>query len=119
MKTTSIFPTVAGLLAALASPVAAQELSMGQVGTNCARHLLASADTAGDVPISLTNGTKETLLIAWMNFSGNAVVFGMLPPGSTFTDMSHPQHRYVVMDGNLNCLKSVRLGLVGHTEILR
>lgn len=102
-----------GVLAACTSTLAAQELGLSQVGANCAQFFVPSQVTQGDVPVKITNSSSLNVLVAWINFAGNALVVSSLAPGDTFSDSSHPQHRYVIMDGNLNCTGGFRLGIVG------
>ena len=110
---------VAAILAALSAPLEAQEVTVGQAGADCVGMFVPSAATTGDVPIDLTNGTDQNLFVAWMNFAGNAIILDNIAPGQSFRAVSRPQHVYVVMDGNLNCLYTVRLGPIGHSDVLR
>lgn len=93
-------------------------LGAGQLGAGCASFLTPSEMTSGDVSIAFTNNRASNVMIGWVNFAGNVNVLGTLSPGNTFNDISHPQHRYVVLDGNLNCIGGVRLGITGeHLQI--
>jgi len=93
-------------------------LGAGQLGAGCAQFLTPSEVTTGDVSIAFTNNRLSSVIIGWVNFAGDVVILETLPPGNTFNDISHPQHRYVVLDGNLNCIGGVRLGIIGdHLQI--
>ena len=110
----------AGILSAAASSLSAQQkLTLSQVNPNCASFFAPSQMTTGNVNITFTNNSQAPIFVAWMDFQGVANLIGSLDPGQSFTDQSHPQHVYVVMDGSLTCLRSERLGsLIGaHVSI--
>lgn len=106
--------SIVAAIFAVAAPSGAisQELGLGQVGANCGPLFVASPVTTGDVAISVKNWRNTGVIVAWMNFAGNAQVIGTLGPLATFNDISRPQHVYLFMDGGLNCIGSIQMGLI-------
>ncbi|MCP5179674.1 MAG: hypothetical protein H6993_12775 [Pseudomonadales bacterium] len=86
-------------------------LGASQLGANCAQFLTPSEQTTGDVSVKFSNKRNDDVFIGWVDFSGNVNVLGLLTSGNSYKDNSHPQHRYVVFDGSMNCVTGVRLGI--------
>ena len=90
--------------------LAAQELRLSDVGQNCAGAFVASPVTTGDVPMRVDNNAGENIFVAWLNSQGNAEIYDNLAPGEMIEITSRPHHRWVVMDGALNCHYQMTLG---------